>query len=308
MLSHDRLRRSPRALRTFTGLDQAEFEKLLVPCVQAWNMHVSMPQHPEHIRKRHVGDGRKARLLTVEDKLLFILFYFKIYPRQEVIAFLFDMSQGRTNEWIHTLSTVLQLALGDPRGVVRGLPERHPQNLEQVLTLCVSVDVIIDGTERRTRRPTEAERQKLCYSEKKMHTVKSNLIVDVEERLVRYLSSTYAGSVHDKRICDQKTYTFPPGCVLFQDTSFQGYEPDDSRTYQPKKKPQGQELTPADKAENTMISRMRIVVEHVLAGIKRCHIVQDVFRNTKAHFDDLVMEIACRRHNLRAISRYVSEE
>jgi hypothetical protein len=91
-----------------------------------------------------------------------------------------------------------------------------------------------------------------------MHTVKNNLIVDVEERLVRSLSSTYAGSVHDKRICDEEAYVFPPGCVLFKDTGFQGYEPDNLQTYQPKKKPRGQALTPADKAENTMISRIRI--------------------------------------------------
>jgi hypothetical protein len=210
------------------------------------------------------------------------------------------MSRGRANEWIHTLSTVLHRALGD----TRCLPERHPQNLEQVLALCVSVDVIIDGTEQRTRRPTEAIEQQKRYSGKKTHTVKNNLIVDVEERLVRYLSGTYAGSMHDKRICDEEAYTFPPGCVLFKDTGFQGYEPANIQKYQPKKKPRGQELTSADKAENTMISRIRIMVEHIIAGVKRCHIVQDVFRNTKVHFADLVMEIACGLHNFRATLRF----
>jgi Helix-turn-helix of DDE superfamily endonuclease len=112
--------------------------------------------YPTESAQTALGGGRKARLLSLEDKLLFILFSFKVYPLQEVIAFLFGMSQGRANAWIHTLSTVLHMALGD----TRCLPERHPQNLEQVLALCVSVDVIIDGTERRTRRPTEAAKQK----------------------------------------------------------------------------------------------------------------------------------------------------
>jgi hypothetical protein len=39
---------------------------------------------------------------------------------------------------------------------------------------------------------------------KKTHTVKNNLIIDVEDRLVQYLSATYAGRVHDKRICDDE--------------------------------------------------------------------------------------------------------
>jgi DDE superfamily endonuclease len=65
-----------------------------------------------------------------------------------------------------------------------------------------------------------------------------------------------------------------------------------------------QELSPEDKAENTMTASIRILVEHVIAGVKRCRIVHDVFRNTQAQFDDLVMEIACGLYNLRAMLRY----
>ena len=134
--------------------------------------------------------------------------------------------------------------------------------------------------------------------------MKNNLIIDLEERLVRYLSGTYAGRIHDKRICDEEDSTFPPACVLFKDTGCQGFEPANISTYQPKKKPRNHELSAEDKAENQLISSIRIVVEHVIAGVKRCRIVHDVLRNTKAHFDDLVMEIACGLHNFRATLRY----
>jgi hypothetical protein len=120
--------------------------------------------------------------------------------------------------------------------------------------------------------------------------VKNNLIIDVEDRLVQSLSDTYAGRVHDKRICEDENYTFPP-CGLFQDTGFPGYKPEHVDTYQPKKKPKGKELTEEDKAENTMISRSRILVEHVIAGVKRCRIVKDVFRHTTSQFSDQVMEM-----------------
>ena len=133
--------------------------------------------------------------------------------------------------------------------------------------------------------------------------MKNNLIIDIEERLVRYLSHTFAGRIHDKRICDEEHYRFPP-CGLFQDTGFQGFAPDHVYTYQPKKKPRGGELTAEEKAENKMISSIRILVEHVISGVKRCRIVHEVFRNTTAHFDDLVMEIACGLHNFRTTLRY----
>jgi hypothetical protein len=105
----------------------------------------------------------------MEEKLLFILVilvYFKVYPLQEVMAYLFDTSQGRVNEWIHQLSTVLKMALGK----APMLPERDPTNLEQTLALWVAVDCIIDGTERRIQRPHDTIEQKEKYSGKKKHT------------------------------------------------------------------------------------------------------------------------------------------
>ena len=70
------------------------------------------------------------------------------------------------------------------------------------------------------------------------------------------------------------------------------------------KKPQGQDLTLPDKLLNRILSTERIVVEHTLSGVKRCHIVKDVFRNTKVGVADLVMEVACALHNLRVDIRH----
>ena len=163
MLSYHRLKDNFRAFRTFTSLDRSEFETLLPSFEAAWNTYVYDNHITKKKRQRRFGGGRKARLASIEDKLLFILVYFKIYPLQEVMASMFAMSQGRVNEWIHKLSPVLQRALG----CAHCLPERDPQNLEQVLAMCVSVDFIIDGTERRIQRPTDPVQQQDQYSGKK---------------------------------------------------------------------------------------------------------------------------------------------
>ena len=55
---------------------------------------------------------------------------------------------------------------------------------------------------------------------------------------------------------------------------------------------------------NHLVSSVRIVVENVIAGVKRCRIVKDVLRLTKAGMSDLVMEIACGLHNLRVSCRH----
>jgi hypothetical protein len=47
-----------------------------------------------------------------------------------------------------------------------------------------------------------------------------------------------------------------------------------------------------------------VVVEHAIAGVKRCRIVKDVLRLTKVDISDRVMEIACGLHNLRVSCRH----
>ena len=46
------------------------------------------------------------------------------------------------------------------------------------------------------------------------------------------------------------------------------------------------------------------MVENTIAGVKRCRIVKDTFRNTKEGFSDLAMEVACALHNLRVECRH----
>src|SRR5213082_3603264 len=48
-----------------------------------------------------------------------------------------------------------------------------------------------------------------------------------------------------------------------------------------KKKPPRGELTAAERRTNRKLARIRVRVEHALAGVKRCRIVKDVLRNTK---------------------------
>jgi hypothetical protein len=57
---------------------------------------------------------------------------------------------------------------------------------------------------------------------------------------------------------------------------------------------------------NRIFSSVRVVVEHVIAGVKRCRIVKDVLRLTIKGISDVVMEIACSLHTLRVSCRHPS--
>jgi hypothetical protein len=63
-------------------------------------------------------------------------------------------------------------------------------------------------------------------------------------------------------------------------------------------------LSISEKWLNRLISRVRVKVEHGIAGLKRCRLVKEILRLTKAGISDLVMEIACGLHNLRVSCRH----
>ena len=156
-----------------------------------------------------------------------------------------------------------------------------------------------DSTERPIQRPKDRETQKAHYSgKKKQHTLKNNLMVNADSKVV-FLTASYEGRIHDKRIADMAGYSPPPGSVLYQDTGFQGFTCPGVKIMQPTKKPKGRDLTPEEKAKNREISSIRIRVEHVIAGIKRYRIVKDKLRNYKKGFADWVMQTCWGLHNFR---------
>jgi DDE superfamily endonuclease len=297
MLNYAKIKDKSRIFRSFTGLTGPAFSHILTAFgqaqEQAWQQQEAQRRSP---RQRQRGGGRKPTLLTLEDQLVFSLFYFKFYPTQEVLGFLFGLSQSQANEWIHRLTPLLNAALG----AEQQLPARQAADLEQLLAQCPELAFIIDGTERPIQRPQDSQRQREHYSgKKKRPTVKNIVVSEKRTKKIKGLGRTQPGKKHDKAATDEEGYRFPKDSKLWKDLGFQGYEPEQTTTYQPKKKPRGGELTVAEKEHNQAISRERIGIEHSLGGVKVFRIVRDIYRNHKPKFEDLIMETACGLHNLR---------
>jgi hypothetical protein len=116
---------------------------------------------------------------------------------------------------------------------------------------------------------------------------------------ILFLSETYVGSTHDKRIADATPYPLPAGSLLLQDLGFLAFTLDRVEIIMPTRKPRGRQLTRAQKAANRRIARRRVRIEHVNSSVKRCRIVHDICRLRKPGVRDLVMEICCGLHNFR---------
>ena len=128
--------------------------------------------------------------------------------------------------------------------------------------------------------------------------MKNVLLIDAALTIL-FLSATYAGSTHDKRIAEATPYPLPAGSRLLQDLGFLAFTLDHVAIIMPTKKPRGRALTRPQKAANRRIARRRVRIEHVNSRVKRCRIVHDISRLRKVGVRDLVMEICCALHNFR---------
>ena len=287
-------------LLQLTSLHPSEFMRLLAvfdPLCRNYFQYHDLEGHRRRIPK--FKDDARCSLPGSTEKLLFILSYIKENPRQHYQGCLFGIQQPRVSKWVKVLLPLLEKALQQ----LAMLPKRFGYALSIFLQTFTRYVLLMDATERLIPRSVDYNRQKHEYSgKKKTHTVKNNLIVDQQNQIL-FLSSTYPGSVHDKRLADEAGHCYPNETVLVEDLGYQGYDLDNISVLIPHKKPRSGELTEQQKQENTDLSQVRVPVEHVMAGIKRLNIVKEKIRLGFQNVRDQVMLIACGLHNLRTAVR-----
>lgn len=112
-----------RLCKSLTGLSIAEFKSL---CIDFSYNYKEARINAKPDRERKYGGGCKGKLETIEEKLLFILFYMKVYPTFDLIGFMFGMVKSKAHRWQSILQPILEQTL--ERKLV--LPERKVSNVE----------------------------------------------------------------------------------------------------------------------------------------------------------------------------------
>jgi hypothetical protein len=282
-----------------TGYTVEKFNELLPYFKAAHDEYLSEYQMNGKRRKglRSYTMYANSPLPCMEERLAFILSYLKLNPIQEAQADMFGIEQKQCYELIHGLREILHRSLS----LAGSMPAEREEELQEVLSeQSLEEDKILlhDGTEREIPRPQDDEAQELKYSgKKKRHTVKNAVIISCC-CIVLYVSPTFDGRVHDKKIADT-AYSIPRGFTLVQDTGYQGYRPEGVTVVQPVKKPKGKKLTAQQKQSNRMISSFRVRVEHAIGSIKRYRTVKDECRLRRNLFVEKVFTTCAALHNFR---------
>jgi hypothetical protein len=282
-----------RRMRALTGLSGPEFRKLeeqVAAKMAELQASTTLAGQP---RRRAAGGGRKGQLPSLRDKLLFILFYLKTYPTQDVMGALFGLSQpqvcARVNQWMPILQTLMAVQL----------PARRGRDLQQILQEMPEVkEVIIDGTERPLARPEHKGRRDRHYSQRRKRTTLKNVVVIARGR-VELLTPTVPGRRHDKAEADRARIRLGGTTRLLGDLGFMGLEAGEATVCTPHRKPPGRALHWRHRRANRKLARERIGVEHAIASIKRLGILRQTLRAKRKTTADLVMVLGCGLHNHR---------
>jgi hypothetical protein len=227
---------NPKQFLSLTGVTIEIFNKLL-PFFDLAEKEIINERYEERRKvfpmftRKSSETRHQGKLNTPQIKLYFILFYYKNYPLQQVMANIFKMNVSSANKNIHKYSYVLKRALS----MLNVLPARTLLTPEDISQALEGIDkVFIDVTERPINRPSDYEEQRDNFSGKKHQHTNKNLIIATEEKIVTYLGPTTAGTHHDYRMLKDE---LPPENNLFEniainvDLGFEGVKKD----YQTKK-------------------------------------------------------------------------
>jgi hypothetical protein len=294
--------RDDRHMRSLTGLSQSQFNQLLPTFAMVYR-EAQQEAYAKGIaagtRQRQPGGGAKGKLPTPQDKLLFVLYYYKTYPTFDVLGTQFDMAPSKANQNLHKLSPILHTTLLR----VGMMPHREFKTPAELKAALSGIDqIIIDATERAYHRSQDEATQREHYSGKKRrHTVK-NTIMSTLAKFIVFLGRTFTGHNHDYTMLKAE---LAPDLDWFTDigvlvdlgylgiqTDYAGeqIEVPIKKPRQSKKNPNPQ-LTDEQKATNKALSQVRIFVENAIGGIKRYNILVHRFRNYKDNFEDDVIGI-----------------
>jgi hypothetical protein len=159
----------PANFMALTGLTLHEFNTLKPFFEEAFSHHMKMFTISGKKRNnRAFSDYENGSLPTIEDKIFFVLVFIKQNLTQEVMAFMFEMSQPKVHDWLQTLIPVLKQALN----LSKDLPERDKDKFYEIVknrdtplfATTVQKDPLNDLLSDKSKNSSTVERKKITLS------------------------------------------------------------------------------------------------------------------------------------------------
>ncbi|MDI9578240.1 MAG: transposase [Thermoproteota archaeon] len=307
MLNYNRLSKKPSLFRSLAGLEVSEFDSLYTKATSNYKEYEAKRLAREN-RKRKVGAGYPFKL-SLQDRLLMLLIYYRLYVTSTLAAVLFDLDQSNVLKDIHKLEPLVKDIVPLPKKLHDKV--QRLQTIEEIEVMFPEFKAFTDATEQEIPRPQNKQKRKTHYSgKKKRHTVKTQLTVN-SDGLIVHKTPHAKGSTHDYALYKRRHPRLPSKVKQGFDLGYLGVEEDfpSLNCVLPfKKKNPGrgkigaksEELPPGKKAFNNAFVKERVVVEHTNSRLKKFLIWGCEFRNRpKRH--DVMTDIVSGLINFRIL-------
>jgi len=316
MLTETFLRQNDRWIKFLTGLSAEQFWTLF-PVVERDFDDYERERLQRPDRQRAVGAGRPfAPPLLL--RVLAVLSYLRLHVPQEFVALWFGLTQPAISRDLRRLLPLLQRHLPVPVLLQPVPAESGPVDpTAELVGFLKDLIAILDATEQPIERPRDAETQKAYYSgKKKRHTVKTQVVINPAGEIAA-ITPAAPGKTADIELAKQSRVVerVPEHTQVYEDKGYvglektvpptvRGTEGDESADatpgacqprvtlHTPTKKPRGGEVTADQKERNRRISKVRILVEHVLAHLKNWRVLAERFRCALRIYTDIFRAIA----------------
>lgn len=290
----DYLRRHPTVFLKMTGLRLQEFADLLDDMLPrfatAERLRLARPS-----RRRAKGGGRHADLAP-HDHILLAVIWLRQYPTNEVLGFLFDVSDSTVSRIVNRLVPLLE-ASGKDTMRMPDPGRKHRKELDHLLRETPELAVIIDSFEQRVQRPRERKTADGYYSgKKKQHTLKSQVAVDEVTGEICDVSESVPGPTADISLLKQSELLkrLPKDVGAIGDLAYVGIAEAHpiGLGATPRRKPRGKDRPPEDIAYNQAFSRRRIKVEHSIGRLRRYQSLSQTDRHHRKNHEQRVRAVA----------------
>src|SRR5208282_47905 len=292
LLNYKSLSKKPHLFRSLTGLELPEFDSV---CTQAnakyRDYEAKRLDRPN--RKHKVGAGYPFKL-SLQDRLLMLLVYYRLYITSTLTGVLFNLDQSNVLKDIHKLEPLVKEILPLPQKLHDKV--KRLQSVEEIEALFPGFKAFTDATDQEIPRPKNKQKRRTHYcGKRKRHTVKTQLTVN-SKGLIIHKSRHVRGSTHDYALYKHSHPKLPSKVRSGFDLGYLGVKddyPDLNCVLPIKKKNPGRgkvgvkapELSEEQRAFNKELASERVVVEHTNSRVKKFLIWGAEFRNRPKRYD-----------------------
>lgn len=197
ILRYEYLSQPPTVFQKCTGLTVALFDQVVDEVLPLYLAAEEQRLTRPH-RQRAIGAGHPFELAAHNHVLLTVI-WLRLYPIDEVLAYLFKGSDSTVSRLIQRVLPVLEQSGPDTMRLPDPGKKRRRQ-LPDLLKDIPELTVLVDSFEQRVQRPPGDDRH---YSgKKKQHTLKSQITVDSDTGRIVDGADSVPGPTADIKLLD----------------------------------------------------------------------------------------------------------